>query len=132
MRRVRVGRALLYLTLVALLIPVIAFVIARLTGSGPFAGHLFPVTLHNDTATTVVVRRCGTKCTVKDQSVTLGPGKAVQVGVADGAVVTPYYLYDLSGALRNCLPLQANAALPGITVEISRAQTCPGAPVMVR
>ena len=124
-------KLILYLVLIAFIVPVLAGVIAALAHLGPFANHLFPVTVHNDTSATVVVRACSTTCLPGDQSVELKPGGKVDVGVSDGAQVTPFYLHDPDGALLSCLPLQAARRVTGAVVQVSQAESCPGTPISV-
>lgn len=125
-------RAVFYLVLIAFVLPVLAGVIAAVAHLGPFANHIFPVTLHNDTTATVLVRACSTHCIPADQSVTLKPGDRVDIGVSDGAEVSHYYLHDpANDALTACLPVQASRKVTGVVVEISRAESCPGTPLSI-
>lgn len=123
---------MLYLVLIAFVLPVLAGVIAAVGHLGPFANHIFPVTLHNDTTATVVVRACSTNCIPADQAVTLKPGDHVDIGVSDGAEVSRYYLHaPEDDALTACLPLEASKKVTGAVVEISRAESCPGTPLSI-
>jgi hypothetical protein len=93
-----------------------------------FAGHLFPVVLHNDGAVTVNVLECGTNCTAKDLPTRLDPGATVQVAASDDGLVT-FYLHSLSGGVTGCLPLEFSRRKSGVTVQTSQAEPCPGRPI---
>jgi hypothetical protein len=115
-------------TILAVVAPVLAYGIALLTHAGPFGDNVFPVTLHNDTQQTLVVRTCGDNCTPQYQSVSLAPDNSVRVGATTGQM-TRYYLHDSTGALLGCLPLKYPKPLTGVTVQASQQEACPGNPL---
>lgn len=117
-------------TILAVVAPVIAYGIAVLTHAGPFGDNVFPVTLHNDTDQTLVVRTCGANCTAQYQSVSLAPGNSITVGATTGKM-TRYYLHASTGALLGCLPLKYPKPLTGVTVQTSQQEACPGNPLPV-
>jgi|SRR5579872_3283320 len=107
------------LTVVAVVAPFIAYLIATNLGSSSTAGTA-QVTVSNDGAATVTVQNCAPGCSSPEQ-VVLTPGSSTQVSVATGG--TTYYLVDGTGALAGCLVLTHSEHSPAAT---SRAGTCPG------
>ena len=131
-RRRRLSRGvivLMVLTVLAVVAPLIASVVAGRTGSGLDATNVFPVSIHNDTTVPLSVRTCGADCLPEAQSLPLPVGSSGQVNVSDRGSVSRYYLVDGSGRVVGCLPLRFTKRVAGFTVPASRAEACPGRPL---
>ena len=116
---------LMVLTLLAIVAPIVAVLLARHSPGSLGGTATVQITLLNDTSSTLVLQTCGLNCLPDVPSITIPASSSAQVPVAAG-VVTRYYVRDGSGQPVGCLPLQFGA--PG-AVAASRAEGCPGKPI---
>ena len=115
-------------TLLAVVAPFLAYLIAIALHAGPFGNRVFPVTLHNDTGQALVVRGCGNNCTAADQAVDLAAGASIRLGATTGQM-TRFYLHAPTGEVLGCLPLQYPRVIAGLTIQASQQEVCPGNPL---
>jgi len=120
---------LMVLTVLGVVAPLVASVVAGHVGSSLDARDVFQVSIRNDTPVPLSVRTCGASCLPEAQSLSLPAGSSRQVNVSDRGSVTRYYLVDGSGRIVGCLPLRFTKKVAAFTVPASRAEECPGKPL---
>ena len=65
----------------------------------------FTVTLHNDTAGTVVVKQCGAECDSFHETDRLRPGASVSVNTSSDGAANWWAVTDANGRTLGCIPL---------------------------
>lgn len=85
----------------------------------------FAVTLRNDTASTVVVKQCDTKCDSFHERDRLRPGAGVRVNTSSDNVDNWWAVTDAEGRPLGCLPLRYDHKIDGLVVNVSDRTRCP-------
>jgi len=87
--------------------------------------HAFTVTLHNDTASTIVVQQCDAKCNSFHEKDRLQPGGSVRVNTSSDGAANWWAVTDSSGRTLGCLPLTDHHKVDGLVVDVSSYTACP-------
>lgn len=85
----------------------------------------FTVTLHNDTASTVVVKQCDAKCDSFHETDRLQPGGSVPVNTSSDGAANWWAVTDGSGRTLGCLPLTYHHKVDGLVIDVSGYTACP-------
>jgi hypothetical protein len=86
------------------------------------------VTLHNDSASAVVLKQCDAKCDSFHEQDRLLPGASVRVNASSDNVANWWLVTDSDGRAVGCLPLRYGHEIAGLVVNISERTACPAAP----
>jgi hypothetical protein len=85
----------------------------------------FAVTLHNDTAGTVLIKQCASTCRSFHEQDQLAPGASVRVNTSDHDIANWWAVTDAGGAALGCLPLRYDQRVEGLVVNVSERAACP-------
>jgi hypothetical protein len=84
------------------------------------------VTLHNDTASILVLKQCGSKCNTFHEVDRLSPGQNVRVNTSSDGASNWWVVSDVRGRRLGCLPLSYDKKASDLVVDVSSYSDCPG------
>lgn len=85
----------------------------------------FPVTLHNDTTGTVVLKQCGSTCGSIHEVERLAAGRSVPVNFSSEGITNLWSVTNAQGVVMGCLARTYDHKVANLVVQVSSNAPCP-------